>query len=764
MNQNAIVTKLYDAQLSQQVNYCMNATAEYYGQNLTPDDAFLLQRGISYATSQRFRVGRAQGKQNLFKHLVTRGIAMDVISQCGLLNKNGNDFFQNHLVIPIYLGDQVVDLIGRYLGEKDYPKYWRLPRERVITGHSHFNWDIDRSEMILVEGVMDALSLVDKGFDNAVATGGTNGLNEQLLRRSMYLGLKKIWICFDGDDAGLKAGLALAYKLADLGLKVKMVVLPDGHDPNDFLLANSAEDFKELLRQAVIPEQWAISRVPEEMDTQAKVEALEEVIVRVNGLPAMTRAPLIDLISAKTGITKKEVKAHVEELALQSRSQATADFAEYEHIHPALHFGVKETLVTHPFLGDDGWEPWVISSKRELFRLTRDELKSRGYFCPDLLYSERQHFSQQCVKEFLAGRYADDLTEVFFRVRKTFQAYCDFEDPNTYDYLTAWTIGTYFFPLFNYYPYLHFTGTKEVGKSKTIKLMSLMCWNGKMSVSLSDASMYRIISEELPTLFLDESENLSDKNHSERRALLLGGFEKGTKATRVESVNGTFKVKDYDNYCPRVFGSINKMDDVLASRSVQIVMSRSFNDLIKENEVTLLDERFREIRDSLFLAVMTYGNNVRAMYEETTERPEGIVFDSREWNLFKPFYTIGQVIGHPEVLDHLIEFANTRYQVKTDTMNDTAVENVVLRFLLEFIHTEGEYGSKVLHRGLVEFIRAEGVNVGEIREDYFGTLLNNLHVCEKKGRKMINGERQTFYGFNPERVRLVAENYRVNKQ
>ncbi len=164
----------------------------------------------------------------------------------------------------------------------------------------------------------------------------------------------------------------------------------------------------------------------------------------------MTRAPLIDLISAKTGIPKKDVKAHVEELAQQALSNAAVDFAECEQIHPALHFGSRETLITHPFLGDNGREPWVITSGRELFRLTEEELRGRGFFCSDLLYSERQHFSQQCVREFLAGRHGEDLTDVFFRIRETFQSYCDFEDPNTNDYLSAWTIGTYFFPLFNY--------------------------------------------------------------------------------------------------------------------------------------------------------------------------------------------------------------------------------------------------------------------------------------------------------------------------
>ncbi len=116
------------------------------------------------------------------------------------------------------------------------------------------------------------------------------------------------------------------------------------------------------------------------------------------------------------------------------------------------------------------------------------------------------------------------------------------------------------------------------------------------------------------------------------------------------------------------------------------------------------------------------------------------------------------------VADRLVEFANTRYQAKTDTMNDTAVENVVLRFLMESVRSEGEYGSKLLHRGLVEFIRGEGINVGEIREDYFGTLLHHLQVCEKKFRKTLNGEKQTVYWFRPERVRLVAENYRAKQK
>jgi hypothetical protein len=60
--------------------------------------------------------------------------------------------------------------------------------------------------------------------------------------------------------------------------------------------------------------------------------------------------------------------------------------------------------------------------------------------------------------------------------------------------------------------------------------------NWTMSVSITDASQFRIVTEVLPTPFLDETENLSDRTYSERRALLLGGYEKGSTAVRTERV------------------------------------------------------------------------------------------------------------------------------------------------------------------------------------------------------------------------------------
>jgi hypothetical protein len=126
--------------------------------------------------------------------------------------------------------------------------------------------------------------------------------------------------------------------------------------------------------------------------------------------------------------------------------------------------------------------------------------------------------------------------------------------------------------------------------------------------------------------------------------LLLGGYEKGSTAIRTERVGDTFKTREYDNYSPRVFGSIEGLEDTLASRTIQIPMRRSYNEQIKASEVQLNNPEFEELRDELFLIAMTYGSHIRSSYEQI-RRPADAEFDAREWNLFKPILAVGASTG-----------------------------------------------------------------------------------------------------------------------
>jgi DNA primase catalytic core len=752
---------------------CMSAAARFYARSTDQVSSYLNSRGISVKTAHRFMIGSAMGKDGLKQLLLQRGFDEEIIKQTGLLNQYGHDRFQNHLVVPIFYHGQVVDFYGRILtDDEEMGKHWRLPSDRMTLGHSLFNWDPAREEVVVVEGIFDALSLIENGFENAVAVNGTNGLHVDLLKGSA---IKKVYMCFDGDGPGRTQNLRRAYELKDSGLDVRIITFPEGQDPNEFLRDHPAQEFTELQRKSLYPEKWEIEHLGPELDSHDKIKSLENAMLRIREMEPMYRAALTKEISSKLGMREKDVREHIEGLPPRTGNgprKEIIDVQDYELIHPALHHGSHGALITIPLMGKNPktgrseWQPWAVTSDRELFTLTHEELNRRGYYCNDILCPGRQRYNQQVIAEFVNGYREGDLQGTINLIKRIYQGYLDFSDPRTYDYLAAWTVGTYFFPIFNYYPYLHFTGTKEVGKSKAMKLMSRFCFNGIMSVSITDASQFRIVTELLPTLFLDETENLSDKTYSERRALLLGGYEKGSTAIRTEKVGDTFRAREYDNYSPRVFGSIEGLEDTLASRTVQIPMRRSYNEKIKEAEVELNNSIFQTVADHLFLVAMDYSQKIREIYG-VIDRPGQAEFDAREWNLFKPILAVGSATGNAELIESLIGFANSTYRAKTDALNEKAVENVILRSLLEIVQQEDWYELDLIHSRVLDFIKEQGLNVGVLSKDKLGTLIHHLGLLKDKDRMNKRDDNSgktkkiTVYLIDPEKVRQVAVNYRV---
>ena len=612
---------------------------------------------------------------------------------------------------------------------------------------------------------MTRSSLFHNGFKNAVATWGTNGLDPARLQGT---NIKRVWMCFDADAAGRKRGTKAAYACADVGVDVRIVELPDELDPNDYFLKFSPKNFDILLRNAKAPEQWEIEHIADDLDAPAKVAALKDVMARMVSKSTIERAALVKEIQVKTKLPAREIKAEIDE-ALKDAAEAKTimNLDEYEHVHPALHF-TKDgaTLMTVPMLFRNDsthqvdWEPWVITSHREKFALTHAELAARKWYCTQIVYPGKPRYSQAVIDGFLTGKVGGDLHATFRKIAATYREFVDFSDPNTFEYLAAWTVGTYFFRIFNYFPYLHFTGVKEVGKSKVMRIMSQLCFNGVLSVSITDASQFRIITDLLPSLFLDESENLGDKTYSERRAMLLGGYERGSEALRTAKTGDDWRVRFYENYSPRAFGSIQHMDDTLLSRTVTIEMMRSFDERIKNAEVELLDKRFAALRDALFLVAMEYGKNIRLLHEQI-QKPAEVEFEAREWNLFKPIYTIGAATRSPDVMKALVDFANARYQDKLTTYNESALENVVLRVLMELVKEERLYSREEVHDTLISFITEQGINLGVIHADQLGSLLGRLGVAVDKKRIMVAGKRSMHYLMNPSTVQSVAKNRKV---
>ena len=120
------------------------------------------------------------------------------------------------------------------------------------------------------------------------------------------------------------------------------------------------------------------------------------------------------------------------------------------------------------------------------------------------------------------------------------------------------------------------------------------------------AVQFRIIGALQPTLLFDEMENLGQTQHTELHRMLKYGFEKnGPQVWRMDMSGNRMEMNCWGVYCPRAFASIEGMEEVIASRSVQVIMERSFDEEIKNRTVSADDALWQELRDQLFLVTMS---------------------------------------------------------------------------------------------------------------------------------------------------------------
>jgi DNA primase len=176
------------------------------------------------------------------------------------VNKSGRyfDALGERLIFPIinHFG-QVVAFGGRKLEKVDFGKY-KNTGETIIFSKSYNLYNINNlkklknekgiDSVIMVEGYMDTISLVQAGILNVVASMGTSLTKDQARIIKRYT--DKVYISYDGDSAGQNAAIRGLEILKNEGLDVKVVDLPDGLDPDDVVKKLGAEGYNKLLLEA----------------------------------------------------------------------------------------------------------------------------------------------------------------------------------------------------------------------------------------------------------------------------------------------------------------------------------------------------------------------------------------------------------------------------------------------------------------------------------------------------------------------------------
>ena len=258
-------------------------------------------RGLSPATQETFQLGYAPDQwDGLLKHLQqVEGLAPELLEAAGLVvpRKGGNGFydrFRHRVMVPIHdRQGRVIGFGGRSLDGSE-PKYLNSPETEVFEKGKHL-FGLDKASnairkddrAVVVEGYFDVIALHAAGITNAVASLGTALSSQQITQLCRVSDSKRIVLNFDADGAGVRAAnraIGEVEQLAMQGqLELRVLHLPSGKDPDEFLKQNGAGDYRALLDQAPLWLDWQIEQVLEERDL-SKADQFQQAVTALVGL------------------------------------------------------------------------------------------------------------------------------------------------------------------------------------------------------------------------------------------------------------------------------------------------------------------------------------------------------------------------------------------------------------------------------------------------------------------------------------------------
>lgn len=234
----------------------------YYHDNLMNNDigksvglSYFRERGFRKNTIEKFQLGFAFDKNDhLTLSMVNKGYNVELLKSVGLTTRFGRDFFRNRVQFPIHnLSGKVIGFGGRILvSDKKKPKYLNTPeteiynKSKVLYG-IYFAKKTVRQEdnCLLVEGYTDVISLHQAGIENVVSSSGTSLTVGQIQLIKRYT--SNITILYDGDTAGVKAALRGLDLVLEQDMNVKVVLLPEGEDPDSYVQSVGTEKFKKYI-------------------------------------------------------------------------------------------------------------------------------------------------------------------------------------------------------------------------------------------------------------------------------------------------------------------------------------------------------------------------------------------------------------------------------------------------------------------------------------------------------------------------------------
>jgi DNA primase len=313
--------------------------------------SYFLERGFNDRTIERFDLGYSLREWDAFaRNALASGFSQEMLEKAGLIvvkeNAKFYDRFRGRVIFPIHnLAGKVIAFGARILTkEKDQPKYINSPeteiyhKSNVLYGMFQAKNAIRRESFAyLVEGYTDVISLHQTGVDNVVSSSGTALTEEQikLLRRFT----ENVTVLFDGDAAGIKAALRGIDLVLKGGMNVRIILLPDGEDPDSYSRNHGSTAFKEYLTEHsrdFISFKIDLFARDAGHDPIRKAEAIRDIVTSISLIPdAIKRSVYIQETSNLLRMPESVLVTELNKIVIGERKKREQDRAREETIVPA---------------------------------------------------------------------------------------------------------------------------------------------------------------------------------------------------------------------------------------------------------------------------------------------------------------------------------------------------------------------------------------------------------------------------------------------
>lgn len=383
--------------------YQINREAAVYYLRLLKEDAaaqaYLKRRGIEPLTARRFGLGFAPDAWQTMTDHFNENQYTDLLT-VGLVDKRKNgkgyyDKFRNRLIFPIQ--DQRQNIIGfggRAIGD-EMPKYLNSPESVIFSKGTAFYGILQAKEamakqrsVVVVEGYMDVIMLHQAGISNVVATLGTALTEAHARVLDRYV--DEVTLCFDGDEAGRKAALRGVSILKNMKAKLRVLTLPVGQDPDDFVRKHGAEAFRKLVQDAAASTEFLIQSAKYNYNLNAsneKLEYLKNVAMIIRGLDSdVEKSYYIDYVAKDQAY---DVNAIYREVYGHSKSRPHFDAkkqfekVEIDTTHYNAMLELEKKMLEIALRGKTAFD--LVCSELDLEQLTNKAFKAL-FKCLELYY------------------------------------------------------------------------------------------------------------------------------------------------------------------------------------------------------------------------------------------------------------------------------------------------------------------------------------------------------------------------------------------